>query len=152
MQFMADASAARKLAPVLPLERAACHCATLRRAARAVTQLYDEALAPAGLRLTQYSLMATVDRAGTIALTPLAGRLGMDRTTLTRNLAPLQARKLVALENERGRTKLARLTPRGRSLLLEAYPRWLDAQKRLAKKLGPEKTGSLAALGVALRA
>ncbi len=118
----------------------------LRRTARRVTQLYDEALAPAGIRLTQYSLLATLDRAGSIALTPLAEHLGMDRTTLTRNLAPLVTRKLIKLEAAAGRTKLAQLTARGAKLLEEAYPYWQSAQRGFARGLGAEDAARLRAL------
>jgi DNA-binding MarR family transcriptional regulator len=146
MQFMPGATPDMRSGRVLPAGRAACHCALLRRTARRVTQLYDEALAPAGIRLTQYSLLATVEREGSIALTPLAGALGMDRTTLTRNLAPLVARKLLVLENAKGRTKLVRLTARGAKLLLAAYPHWLVAQRTFAKRLGTSEAATLAAL------
>jgi DNA-binding MarR family transcriptional regulator len=150
MQFMPGATPATQPGRVLPAGRAACHCALLRRTARRVTQLYDEALAPAGIRLTQYSLLATVEREGSIALTPLARALGMDRTTLTRNLAPLVTRKLILLENAKGRTKVVRLTARGAKLLLEAYPHWLAAQRSFAKRLNESEAATLAALDSAL--
>ncbi len=149
---MPNASATKALTPVLPAGREPCHCALVRRAARHITGLYDEALAPVDLRLSQYSLLAGIDRAGSIGLTPLAAALGMDRTTLTRNLAPLTARKLVALETESGRTKVARLTSRGRTLLAEAYPHWLEAQRRFTKTLGTQHLDTLAALGAVARA
>ncbi len=146
MQFMANATAASRPLPALPPERAACHCSLLRRTARRVTQFYDEALAPARIRLTQYSLLSTIDRAGSIALTPLAERLGMDRTTLTRNLTPLVTRKLVKLESAAGRTKFARLTARGAKVLVEAYPYWLAAQRGFARGLEPDDAATLRAL------
>ncbi len=61
---------------VLPLDRPACACTVIRRAAREVTHLYDDALAPTGLRITQYSLLANLDRHGAIAMTDLANALG----------------------------------------------------------------------------
>ena len=68
-----------------------CTCARLRRTARRLTRAYDRALRPSGLRLTQYSVLANVTRAGGLSITELAERLAMDRTTLTRNLRPLEA-------------------------------------------------------------
>jgi DNA-binding MarR family transcriptional regulator len=143
---MPGATAGSEAGRVLPADRAACHCAILRRTARRITQLYDEALAPAGIRVTQYSLLASVERAGSIALTPLADVLGMDRTTLTRNLAPLVTRKLVKLENAKGRTKVVLLSARGAALLRKAYPFWLAAQRRFAQRLGANDAASLDAL------
>ncbi|MGD0475158.1 MAG: MarR family transcriptional regulator [Candidatus Velthaea sp.] len=120
------------VSPVLPLDRAACACAIVRRAAREVTHLYDAALAPTGLRITQYSLLANLDRHGAIAMSDLADVLGMDRTTLTRNLAPLERDGLLSLRPAgRGRTKLVNLTDRGRRDLRAAFPYWEQAQQQL---------------------
>lgn len=117
--------------PVLPAVRTECACTALRRAARQVTNLYDDALAPTGLRITQYSLLATVDGHGSVPMTDLATMLSMDRTTLTRNLTPLQRDGLVSLRLAgHGRTKLVGITERGRRRLLEAFPYWNGAQKR----------------------
>ena len=146
MQFMPRATPRSRTEPALPAERAACHCSALRRTARRVTQLYDEALAPAGIRLTQYSLLSNVDRHGSIGLTPLADALGMDRTTLTRNLAPLLTRGLVQLEDAKGRAKMVRLTAAGAKLLREAYPHWLTAQRTFAEKLDARDAATLSAL------
>jgi len=143
---MAKATVPAAQGQALPSDRPACHCATLRRAARGMTRLYDEALAPAELRLTQYSLLATVDRSGPVALTPLAGALGMERTTLTRNLAPLLKRKLLQLEGAKGRTKVVRLTARGAAQLRTAYPFWLQAQREVTRRLGPANEAALTSL------
>jgi len=132
-------------APVLPLDRAACACAVLRRAARRASQLYDEALAPTGLRITQYSLLANLDRHGAVTMTELAESLGMDRTTLTRNVGPLQRDGYLSLRaTGHGRTKLVTLTERGRRRLREAFPYWLAAQERFADVLRAGPTGGLA--------
>jgi DNA-binding MarR family transcriptional regulator len=138
-------------APVLPLDRDACACAVLRRAARKATQLYDEALAPTGLRITQYSLLANLDRHGAVAMTELAEVLGMDRTTLTRNVGPLQRDGFLALRaTGHGRTKLVTLTERGRRRLREAFPFWLAAQERLAHVLRDRSRGDLADIADAI--
>jgi DNA-binding MarR family transcriptional regulator len=67
----------------------ACACGRLRRAARALTQLYDDAMAPAGLRVTQFSLLRTLARDGALRISELAARQLLDRTALSRNLDPL---------------------------------------------------------------
>src|SRR4051812_39261828 len=75
---------------------AGCTCMRLRRASRRITQIYDELLAPAGLTVTQFGLLANL-RACALSIGALASRLGMDPTTLTRNLRPLQARGLAEI-------------------------------------------------------
>jgi DNA-binding MarR family transcriptional regulator len=146
-----EIAASRSTSPVLPLDRAACACAVLRRAARRVTQLYDEALAPAGLRITQYSLLANLDRHGAVAMTELAELLGMDRTTLTRNIGPLQRDGYLSLRaTGHGRTKLVTLTERGRRRLRKAFPYWLAAQERFAHMLRAGPTGDLADIAEAI--
>src|SRR4051812_46769982 len=75
----------------------ACACGRLRRAARALTQLYDDVMAPSGLRLTQFSLLRTLARDGALRITNLADHMLLDRTALSRNLDPLIERKLVSV-------------------------------------------------------
>src|SRR5512144_2341918 len=75
----------------------ACACGRLRRAARALTQLYDDAMAPSGLRVTQYSLLSALARRGPLHITELASAQLLDRTALSRNLDPLVAKGLVAI-------------------------------------------------------
>ncbi len=136
---------------VLPEDRGACACTSIRLAARQLTELYDRALAPSGLRITQYALLANVDRSGTIAMTALATALVMDRTTLTRNVAPLARAGLLTLRSAgRGRTKLVELTASGRSRLRSAYPYWQLAQQQYAAALGAEASRNLFQLAEAL--
>src|SRR5690242_21737079 len=70
-----------------------CACSQLRRTTRKVSSLYDDMLSSAGLTNSQYSLLVNVGREGAVSRTALAERLGMDRTTLTRNLKPLEAER-----------------------------------------------------------
>ncbi len=86
---------------------AACNCLALRQAARQVTQFYDQFLAPSGLRSTQYSILARLQRKGPMTINALAGELVMDRTTLGRNILPLQRDGLIAASPE-NRTAAAR--------------------------------------------
>ena len=76
---------------------AACNCLALRQAARHVSQLYDQFLAPHGLRATQYSILARLQRRGTMSINLLAAELVMDRTTLGRNILPLQREGLISI-------------------------------------------------------
>jgi DNA-binding MarR family transcriptional regulator len=155
MQYMAQTSPKARskehAAPVLPEDRLACACTLIRRAARQVTHLYDDALAPTGLRITQYALLANLDRHGAIAMTELAGVLSMDRTTLTRNVGPLQRDGLLVLRSAgHGRTKLVTLTERGRRRLREAFPYWEQAQLRFGQASGTDPAHNLLQLAEAI--
>jgi DNA-binding MarR family transcriptional regulator len=117
-----------------------CACLNVRRAARAVTQLYDRALAPTGLRATQLTLLVALERAGPVPFTRLADVLGMDRTTLTRNAGPLQRDGLLAQRpGSDRRVKLMRISDAGRRALAAAIPLWETAQRQITDGLGPGK-------------
>ncbi len=114
-----------------------CTCFGLRKTARAVTQMYDRALQPAGLRATQFSLLVAAERSGPRAIGELAKLIVMDRTTLTRNLKPLLDRGLLksVAGADRRRHPVA-ITANGRAALARALPYWREAQARLAGSLG----------------
>ena len=121
-----------------------CSCASLRKAARAVTQSFDAALAPVGLKATQFTVLATVERLGEAPLTRLAEALVMDRTTLTRNLKPLERAGWLRLsEGEDRRVRRIALTRRGRALLDRARPLWQAAQSRVVEGLGEQRWSGL---------
>lgn len=114
-----------------------CACFNVRKAARALTALYDRALAPTGLRATQGTLLVALARAGDVPVTRLAGILGMDRTTLTRNLEPLRRARLVVIRpGPDRRVKLAALTEAGRKALAQAIPLWREAQRQVVEGTG----------------
>ncbi len=122
----------------------ACLCFNLRKAARAVTQLYDAALEPAGLRATQFSLLAVLDRRDAVTITDLARAMVMDRTTLTRNLRPLEKQGLVAIApGDDRRTREVSLTRHGRQALKHATPRWRHAQTGMLDALGDRRARHL---------
>jgi DNA-binding MarR family transcriptional regulator len=126
------------------MDELACVCATLRRTTRAIARVYDQALAPFELRTTEYSLLAKLDQYGPIALTPFAGRLGMDRSTLTRELRPLQAAGLVEVGPGRDRRqRVARLTDAGEQALASARPAWQATQAEVAERFGGQRTAAL---------
>ena len=117
------------------IENCACH--KVRTAARAVTRTYDEALRPVGLRATQLAVLVAVAMDKAISINALAELMGMDRTTLTRNLRPLEKEGLVTRGNEGWRRSRAlEVTKKGRSRLRQALPLWSGAQQALRKKLG----------------
>jgi len=123
-----------------------CACNALRRSGRALSRFYDEALAETGLRVTQYSLLSTLSRSGPAPLTALAEELVMDRTTLSRNLLPLERAGLVVLESGRDRrTRYAHLTAEGERRLAEARPYWLAAQEQVTERFGRERLKALVA-------
>jgi DNA-binding MarR family transcriptional regulator len=129
-------------APAAP----ACACGRLRRAARALTQLYDDTMAPAGLRLTQFSLLRTLSREGTMRMSALAAKLLLDRTALSRNLDPLVQRGLVAIVAGRdARTREVSLTRVGENAIRAALPYWKRAQARVAATLGAARLDTLIA-------
>ncbi|MHA1566233.1 MAG: MarR family winged helix-turn-helix transcriptional regulator [Alphaproteobacteria bacterium] len=114
-----------------------CVCFTLRKGARAVAKLYDDALKPSGLRNTQFSLLGALDIMGEATVGHLASEMAMDRTTLTRNLRVLVRDGYV--EDgvaEDGRKRVVRLTKSGRVKLAEALPLWQDVQQRVLAGLG----------------
>jgi len=124
-----------KSAEQIAIETCACH--KVRMAARAVTRAYDDALRPTGLRATQLAVLAAIAIDGAISITALAKFMGMDRSTLTRNLRPLEELKFVALGDEgRHRSRTLAITKQGRARLREAMPLWEKAQKALKTKLG----------------
>ena len=106
-----------------------CYCFGLRRAARIVTQYYDRHLRQAGLRVTQFTVLATLAQTGPMPLNRLARRLGLERTTLTRNLRPLEARGWVRIETEEDRrVHRVAITPAGEAAARDALPLWRKAQ------------------------
>jgi DNA-binding MarR family transcriptional regulator len=117
-----------------------CTCFTLRKAARAVTQLYDEALRPTGLRATQFSLLTLLRLAGKVPMTRLAEAAVMDRTTLSRNLEVLDRNGLVRVQpGADARVREVELTREGVAKLEEAFPRWQDAQRAIARGMGARR-------------
>jgi DNA-binding MarR family transcriptional regulator len=122
----------------------ACACANLRKAARVVTQVFDEALAPSGLRATQFTLLVTNRLTGESTINELAERMAMDRTTLSRNLKPLVRNGLLEVRpGEDGRTRLVRVTPAGERMLEEGYLLWQRAQQETVSALAEERYEAL---------
>lgn len=129
-------------------ECADCSCFAMRRGARAVTQLYDRYLRPSGLKATQFTLLAVLGQAGSMPLTRAAGYLGMERTTLTRNLRPLLAKGYVEVDaGQDRRVRMVRITEAGEDVARRALPLWRQAQKAIANLLPAETLQAVQDLG-----
>jgi DNA-binding MarR family transcriptional regulator len=130
-------------------EMEGCVCSALRRAARTLTRFYDRAFRVHRLRATQVPILVAAYKHGTAPLAEVAERLGMDRTTLLRNVRPLARRRLVdvSLGANSKRTEI-RATPAGRALVVRLYPEWKKAQVHALEALGDQDLfRSLSALG-----
>ena len=114
-------------------QKSLCNCTALRKATRRVSQLYDSALEPCGLRTTQRAILNHIARAGTPALGELAEALVMDRGALTHNLKPLERDGLVkiSVDPQDRRNRLIALTARGRAKLAESDALWARAQRAI---------------------
>lgn len=117
-----------------------CACASLRRAARAVTQLYDAALADTGLSVTQLTLLRVLSQLGPSPQAALGDFLALDPTTLSRTLRPLQHAGWIRVTRSQDRREVRwTLTASGRGRLTRALPAWERVQARLRKRLRPEQ-------------
>ncbi|MCD9031384.1 MarR family winged helix-turn-helix transcriptional regulator [Luteimonas sp. Y-2-2-4F] len=129
-------------APAPDLAHSDCTCFQARRLARLLTQHYDRAFAPLGLNVNRYSILRHAEAGQTI--TRLAARLGMERSTLSRDLRPLLEAGWLELQREAdGRSRQVRLTPSGRALLRRGAACWRNAQSALAAGLGQDATRAL---------
>ncbi len=116
-----------------------CACTQVRKTARAITQLYDEIMRPAGLKATQFSVLVAVSLCGDqgVAISRLGEILVIDRTSLTRILQPLAAQRLLRISAaDDRRVKLVTPTARGRERLAEALRLWKRAQKKFLDRVG----------------
>ena len=121
-----------------------CICATTRMAARSLTRVYDRALEPAGIRTSQFSILARLLEEGPLSVTHLAGRLAMDRTTLARDLRPLERRGLVSVSvGADRRVRMAELTAAGNRLVDEVRPLWKQVQRDVRSQLGADRVARL---------
>ena len=128
--------------PTLP-----CMCANFRRAARALTQCYDEALRPLGLTITQFTILQALSLAGEITQGTLGEILAMDSTTLTRTLAVMHKHGWIAKNYGKDRReRRLRLTLLGKSEFARAVPHWQRTQETLARRFGNRRWSDLTKL------
>jgi DNA-binding MarR family transcriptional regulator len=125
-----------------------CNCLAVRQAARYVTQLYDRHLAACGLRTSQYGILAKLKRLGPMTINELAADLVIDRTTLGRNIRPLERDGLIAITPGRTdrRVKELRLTALGDERFQETRQAWVAAQRSFETGFGPARSAELRGL------
>ena len=116
-----------------------CLCHNVRKTSRLLTQIYDDALKPSGVRITQFTVLAAVSQMGEATFLPLAKVLGMDRTTLSRNVDLLERDGLVDINSGiiDKRQHVVTLTPKGRKVFSSALPLWEVAQRKAIERLQP---------------
>jgi DNA-binding MarR family transcriptional regulator len=121
-----------------------CACFNLRKASRLVTQSFDAILEPSGLLITQFTILVAVAMVKAGNINELAEVLGMDRTTLTRNLKPLEREGLLKSEpGQDQRTRVVSLTTDGEVALAKALPLWKQAQSGIEEMLGQQRWNTL---------
>jgi len=124
-----------------------CVCGRLRRTSRALTRRYDEALAPVGLTVTQFSVLRTLARLDSPTLAELAETTAHEKSALWRVLQPLVRKGWVASDSRAGeRGRRLSTTPAGLETLDRAMPRWKTAQARVSETLGPREAALIALL------
>jgi DNA-binding MarR family transcriptional regulator len=124
-----------------------CACSQVRRLARKLSAHYDTILSPEGLTITQYSLIVNIERAGQLSHSFLAEKVGMERTTLTRNLRPLIRAGWVTIATGKDRRQhLLQLTATGKRKLIRSLPLWEQAQSQFLSRIGAQSLQELRAL------
>src|SRR5712672_4285800 len=125
-----------------------CNCLAVRQAARHITQFYDHFLAPSGLRTTQFSILAKLRRLDPMTINALAAEMVMDRTTLGRNILPLERDGLIAVEqgSRDRRSKDLRVTEAGEARFRSGMKGWVQAQRQFEKSFGAKRTKEMRAL------
>ena len=121
------------------MQARSCVGARVRRTSRALTSFYNDRVKAAGIRITQWPILAALRAAGALTITELAEAVGTDQSTISRNIRPLVRDGLVDLSEETdGRKRHARLTPRGVAKFNEAYPLWKAAQDEVLAFVGKD--------------
>jgi DNA-binding MarR family transcriptional regulator len=114
-----------------------CMCNNLRRTARLVTNYYDKLLEPAGLRVSQATVLVVLYLSGELTINEMAEQLELDRTTMTRNLKPLAQQGLLSIApGSDQRTRVVGLTPKGQAALLKVLPLWEQTQAYMVEGIG----------------
>lgn len=131
------------------LYKSECYCTNLRRSANAVSDFYDAVLRPSGLTVAQYYLLVNLSRMGGANITHWAERVGLERSTMVRNIKLLEERGLVTRAEGHGKTFA--LSESGEAALAAAIPVWHDAQKRMEHLLGEEDAAAVLRIGVKLQ-
>jgi DNA-binding MarR family transcriptional regulator len=123
---------------------AGCFCLASRQAARKITRLYDSYMQESGIRVTQFTILSQLMLRGEMPIGKLAGILGMERTTLTRNLTVLEQQKWISIKpGDDPRARMIGITGQGRSMVRRSFPFWSKAQAHIGKLLGADGQAAL---------
>ena len=134
--------------PVDYMAAASCFCLASRQAARKITRLYDSYMQESGVRVTQFTILSQLMLRGDMPIGKLAGILGMERTTLTRNLTSLEQQKWISINRgDDPRARMISITGQGGSVLRRSFPFWSKAQAHIGKLLGADGQAALKLLG-----
>jgi DNA-binding MarR family transcriptional regulator len=127
---------------------AGCFCLASRQAARKITRLYDSYMQGSGVRATQFTILSQLMLRGEMPIGKLASLLGMERTTLSRNLTLLEGKGWISISaGEDPRARMIEITTQGRSLVRRGFPYWSKAQAHIGKLLGADGQAALKLLG-----
>jgi DNA-binding MarR family transcriptional regulator len=119
---------------------AVCACTRVRSVARVLTRAYDDVLRTTGLKASQLAVLAAIDASEAVSIAELSKTLFMDRTTLSRNLKPLVAGRLITLSEEGWRrSKTVQMTRSGKAMLESALPLWQQAQDSVTHRFGKKR-------------
>jgi DNA-binding MarR family transcriptional regulator len=130
--------------PVDYMAAAGCFCLASRQAARKITRLYDQHMQESGIRATQFTILSQLMLRGEMPIGKMAGILGMERTTLTRNLAPLEQQGWISIRTgDDPRARIIGITGQGRSVVRRSFPFWSKAQAHIGKLLGADGQAAL---------
>ena len=123
---------------------ASCFCLASRQAARKITRLYDTYMQDSGIRATQFTILSQLMLRGEMPIGKLAGFLGMERTTLSRNLTLLEGKGWISINaGEDPRARMIGITAQGRALVRRGFPYWSKAQAHIGKMLGADGEAAL---------
>lgn len=124
-----------------------CNCLRLRRASQAITKVYDKYLEPSGIKISQFTILKSIARMEPVNVSDLAGNVRLDRTTLVRNLKPLEEKELISDISQKGtRNRQLVLSEKGKETLKKAIPLWEEAQNYVEQYLGLEDLSTLTCL------
>jgi DNA-binding MarR family transcriptional regulator len=124
--------------------KSVCYCTNLRRAANAITDIYNRAFQPIGLTAGQYSLLKNINRLKTCSVSDLAVYVGLERTTLVRSLKPLFKLGYIEDVSEKGRrSRQLKVTEAGQQILNQGELLWRKTQEEMEQKIGKEKLQQL---------
>jgi len=126
---------------------AGCFCLASRQAARRITRLYDSCMQQSGVGATQFTILSQLMLRGAMPIGKLASILGMERTTLTRNLALLEQQRWISIKaGDDPRSRMIGITAQGRGMVRRGFPYWSKAQAQVGKMLGADGQAALKVL------